>query len=225
MRSLLPCRALFVSFLSVGFAGLVGACDDCPDDAGVGGDPGTGDPGGDDVAVGMGCTSDAECASGQICCDGICKEARVPDTTSTCSYDGECGGGVCDDGGLCHAACTTDPECGTGDVCLMGSCWANPNPTPQCSTGADCGASGFTCINGTCHNGCTADSECLDPADFCDDGVCRPDWRVVSECAIDANCAAGEQCVSGQCRTRCMADADCALCPDGPVCANGYCAQ
>jgi hypothetical protein len=31
--------------------------------------------------------------------------------------------------------------------------------------------------------------------------------------------------VDGQCRTRCMSDAECALCPDGPVCVMGYCAE
>jgi hypothetical protein len=31
--------------------------------------------------------------------------------------------------------------------------------------------------------------------------------------------------VNGECRTACWADADCALCPRGPLCITGYCAQ
>jgi hypothetical protein len=55
-------------------------------------------------------------------------------------------------------------------------------------------------------------------------GICQPDWRIVSECAVDSDCTvAGQQCVNGQCVTRCMQDSDCDLCPDGPACVMGYC--
>src|SRR5688572_3230168 len=159
MRSrLLP--ALFVC--------LLGACDDCPDDGdftddpgAVPGDPDPSDPGDD---VGTSCATDAECGEGQVCCDGLCKDARVPEDEATCTYSGECGGGLCDDGGLCHAPCTVDADCGTGDVCSSGTCWTNPTPTIQCLVGADCGEA-HSCINGTCHPHCAGDAECADPGD------------------------------------------------------------
>lgn len=171
-----------------------------------------------------GCTTDADCAAGELCCDGECK-APNPVEDITCTGDGECGGGTCVDGS-CHAACVSDADCGTGDVCVAGYCENNALGGGECVFNADCGAD-LTCINGSCHTNCVSDAECANPADFCDDGVCQPDWRPVSECSIDADCSvsAGEECVDGQCLTRCMQDSDCAACPDGPVCTGGYCGE
>jgi hypothetical protein len=174
----------------------------------------------------QGCTVDADCTAGQICCDGECKDAR-PDVIDECTGDGMCGGGDCVDG-LCHQACATDADCGTGDICdaASGTCWSNAAGGGACVFNVDCGA-GFTCINAFCHTNCASDADCANPADFCDMGVCQPDWRVVSECSIDADCnvAADEECVDGQCLTRCMQDLDCAACPDGPICTAGYCGE
>ncbi len=180
-----------------------------------------------EVVTPTACTLDADCAAGQTCCDGECKDARIPGDVGNCTYSGECGGGLCVDGS-CHPACTTNADCGTGDICAIdGYCTSDPAPTPVCVFNADCGdATAFTCINGYCHSNCLDDAQCLNPADFCEIGVCQPDWRTVSECAITNDCASTEACVDGQCRTDCMQDSDCDLCVDGPVCgAGGYCEE
>jgi hypothetical protein len=180
-----------------------------------------------------GCQVDADCGPNGTCCNGVCEEnpsctPRPIEDVGRCTYDGECGGGDCritppDTDGVCHAACTDTDQCGTGDICRNGFCDRNPAPTPQCLFNRDC-TGGGTCINGTCHAACTTDAQCTNPADFCDQGICQPDWRVVSECTISADCTnVGEECVDGQCRTRCMQSADCALCVDGPACVMGYC--
>jgi len=174
------------------------------------------------------CAANGDCAAGQTCCDGVCKQARTP-TADSCTYDGECGGGDCEltvIGGVCHAACTSNDQCGTGDSCQAGFCHENPTPTPECVFNHEC-ADGGVCINATCHASCTADTDCTNLADFCDQGICQPDWRPVSECSLSSDCdtAAGEQCVDGQCRTRCMDDSDCDLCVDGPTCVMGYCQE
>lgn len=173
------------------------------------------------------CTTNANCPTGQTCCNGVCKTPPPP-PAGTCTYSGECGGGVCRldfrGVGLCHAPCTTDANCGTGDSCQNGFCDTNPNSPRTCVFNTSCPAN-HTCINGVCHANCTTDANCTNPADFCDQGICQPDWRVVTECAVDHDCThPGEQCVNGQCRTRCMTDAQCVNCVDGPTCVNGYCA-
>src|SRR5262249_56000812 len=114
---------------------------------------------------------------------------------------------------------------GTGDTCRGGFCSKTPTPPQTCLFNHDCGA-GFTCINATCHTNCSANTDCANPADFCDRGICQPDWRRKSECTIDTDCSfAKDQCVDGTCATRCLQDADCLGCPHGPVCVMGYCAQ
>jgi hypothetical protein len=175
-----------------------------------------------------GCQKDGQCPGGQTCCDGACKDPRTKLPELTCAADDECGGGICrkdaSGDGLCHRACQGNTDCGTGDTCSMGNCWKNPTPVVACVFNRQCG-DGQTCINATCHLDCTADKDCPNKADFCDQGICQPDWRRVSACVIDSNCSyALDQCVNGTCATRCMQDADCSGCPHGPVCKLGYCA-
>jgi hypothetical protein len=196
-----------------------------PPDAGTPPPPPDASPPPPDAGMPPGCTTDEGCPDGHTCCDGECKPARPVEPDLGCSYDGECGGGDCAFG-QCHAACTIDGDCGTGDVCVEGFCHKDETPELTCIFDSHCGI-GWTCINATCHRLCDAHDDCAsNPRDFCDLGVCRPDWRRVSECSIDSDCQhEGEQCVDGQCRTRCMQNADCDDCPDGPVCVLGYCQQ
>ncbi len=178
-----------------------------------------------DAAQVPSCLTDVACAEHEICCDGECKPVLVPDESLTCTVDAQCGFGVCHEG-QCHNRCNAIGDCGTGHVCHEGVCVKPTAPTPVCVFNSQC-ADAETCINATCHTNCTSDDQCTRAADFCDQGICRPDWRIVSECTIDAHCTAdGEQCVDGACRTRCVQHADCTNCPDGPVCGpGGYCQE
>ncbi len=68
------------------------------------------------------CTTDADCAEGQVCDDGVCTAAPEPE-------------------------CTTDADCAEGEVCDDGVCTAAPEP--ECETDADC-AEGEECDDGVC---------------------------------------------------------------------------
>ena len=116
-------------------------------------------------------------------------------------------------------------QCGTGDACLNGICDSNPNPMPaECVFNTDCPTVSATCINTVCHAACSDTTACVNPADFCDQGICQPDWRRKAECTLSTECPnAGDQCVNGACATRCMADPDCAGNPHGTSCVMGYC--
>jgi Cys-rich repeat protein len=169
------------------------------------------------------------CPTGYVCCGGTCQKPRTSQPELTCTADGQCAGGKCIidpfNEGLCHAKCTTDADCGTGDSCQNGYCSINPSPTVQCHMNADCGAN-KTCINAVCHANCAIDADCSNKADFCDQGICQPDWRRKGECTLDKDCPnPGQECVNAVCRYRCMQDADCAACPAGPTCMNGYCTK
>lgn len=140
-------------------------------------------------------------------------------TEDHCVRDADCGGGLCDDTGMCHAPCTGDADCGTGDRCREGYCWLDSSPAVECHASEDC-AEPSICINATCHGLCELDADCENPRDFCDHGVCRPDWRASSECVRNSDCQADLQCVEGACRAPCWSDSDC----DGCSCVQGFCA-
>ena len=174
------------------------------------------------------CMNDAGCPNGDSCCNGVCMVIASIPPADSCTKDGQCGpGGECifdaRNVGECHIACQDDSGCGTGDHCWGGICQKNPNPPQNCIFNTDCPPNN-TCINATCHPNCT--DTCPNPHDFCDQGICQPDWRRVSDCTIDSDCSYSlDQCVNGTCATRCMEDSQCTGCPHGPTCIMGYCGQ
>jgi Cys-rich repeat protein len=91
------------------------------------------------------CTSDADCAAGEVCnvATGVCEAAPTG-----CTSDADCEEGeVCNvDTGECEAAptgCTSDADCEEGEVCNVdtGECEAAP---AGCTSDADC-EEGYFC--------------------------------------------------------------------------------
>ena len=134
------------------------------------------------------CASDGECAVGQACVSGACKEA----SPSGCSNDGECAVGQVCVSGACTIA-TTTADCGgfAGLVC---------DPTEFCeyAAGAMCGAADQL---GTCAT----------RPDFCTaqyDPVCGCDNTTYSN-ACQAAVAGTSVFSDGPCAVACSADSEC----------------
>lgn len=144
------------------------------------------------------CDSDAACGAGRVCDIGKCVAACTDN--SACKVGNNCVAGRCRPTdaaacGLVGSLCTTDSACASGStcvnracatscavsgskcalgqVCVSGACVEDPSPTsPQCVFDADCGASGFRCINAYCLSNCTDNKQCQGGA-VCQKGVCR----------------------------------------------------
>jgi hypothetical protein len=103
------------------------------------------------VDCGGGCTTNADCDSGKICCDSVCV---VP----VCSVHGDCDDGetctmdTCYDADTCSASCDNVwPACGPADGCCGPTC---DSSDPDCDTcvpdGGYC-TSNADCCSGSCH--------------------------------------------------------------------------
>ena len=105
--------------------------------------------------LGSGCTTNADCTGGQICCGGACRAA-------TCSSGANCNDGIacttdtCNNPGTCTASCSsTWPSCGINDGCCG----------PTCTSGTD-----PNCCRPK-NTACTANSQCC--SNKCRGGRCR----------------------------------------------------
>lgn len=179
------------------------------------------------AAAGEACT-DAPCAAGLVCQEGVCKEPVPPPPDpeacevdgdcvlngsddgracvegrcawSLCGSDGDCGARVCDRGTCAERApCGDDGDCGEGEVCEANACRS------ACRGDGECG--GFSaCDAGHCRQRCFFDLMCL--GDICEDGLCRE-----AECALDEDCEGDGYffCDVGRCTSYlpCDDDADC----------------
>jgi hypothetical protein len=114
------------------------------------------------------CSASADCLGGELCDDGICREA--------CSDDDPCtaAGTVCS-GGVCIVGCARDFDCPGGQRCDEGACV--PIGEPECTDDGDCGG-GERCSGGECVPiavGCERDEEC-EEGERCVPGLgqCQP---------------------------------------------------
>jgi Cys-rich repeat protein len=128
----------------------------------------------DDVAAPPpGCTSSAQCASGEVCVSGTC--VRPP------------------------PGCTSNAQCSSGQICQAGAC-VTP-PPPGCTSNAQC-SSGQVCQSGVCVTapppGCTSNAQCS-TGQVCQSGVCVT--PPPPGCTTNAQCGAGQTCQSGRCVT------------------------
>ncbi|MBW1807548.1 MAG: hypothetical protein JRJ87_05090 [Deltaproteobacteria bacterium] len=150
------------------------------------------------------CASEHDCAWGQTCVDGVCKDP--------CASDDECPAGNFCDRGDCRPGCRSDADCPAGSTCFVAlyECVKT-----GCESDDDC-AAGEKCNFGECVAvGCVIDEDC--PAgEKCNFGEC-----VAADCVLDEDCPIGEQCLNGSCELAgCQTDADCMA---GQHCQDGAC--
>jgi len=150
-------------------------------------------------ACGGGCTTNGDCASGEICCDSACVVAACNDNAD-CDDGDSCTTDACNGAGLCDAACSNEaPACGLADGCCGPGC--DSGNDPDCPPAGGCGdgvcagnANGedcttcpddCACVGGpTCKNGCCGDGQCT--------GVEKP-----NSCPVDCGGGAGASARGG----------------------------
>ena len=167
------------------------------------------------------CQSTADCASGEVCSNGVCVRAPPPQCTS----NAQCAAGQVCQAGVCVTSpppqCAADSDCAAGEVCSRGTC-VTVTP-PQCAADSDC-AAGEVCSRGTCvavtPPQCTSNAQCA-AGQVCQSGACVTPPPV---CAADSDCARGEVCLRGACvpanPPQCTSNAQC---PVGWLCQAGQC--
>lgn len=144
-----------------------------------------------------GCTSQGDCAPGQVCADGVCRA----DTTPECTGNDDCAeGDFCDDG-TCRTdetpECVKDDDCTGDELCDDGRC-----VEPECVKDDECTGADL------CQEGRCVDPECVERDDcegdeLCDDGRCVP-----PECTSNGDCAPGNHCDDGVCLPGACREAD-----------------
>jgi hypothetical protein len=179
------------------------------------------------------CVADTDCATGQVCTDGVCFDKPAV----TCTKNSDCTGGatcnllkgVCESTGTgttggSGASCTTKYDCPDGQACPSGKCVV---PATTCRQDADCARGQICNFSQKCEAGCNPN----EPRDCAAPKLCHPQKFVCEVCSQTNPCpktATGQaqQCFSGTCRvaTTCTTTQDCvSKGADGAVCKSGVC--
>ncbi|HVW27339.1 MAG TPA: MYXO-CTERM sorting domain-containing protein [Polyangiaceae bacterium] len=175
-----------------------------------------------------GCSTNADCPSGDFCRGGIC--SPLAGTGTQCSLDEECGSRHCVDGVCCDSDCTGQCEA-CNQQGSAGTCTPIPNGQqpaagrPGCSgAGTQCGGQcdgastrscvypgpGVICRNPDCTNGIAT------LVAFCDgQGACPPPDQ--QDCPTGSKCS-GTLCAGGT--NSCTGDGECSI---DQRCAGGVC--
>ncbi|XP_036344722.1 fibrillin-3-like, partial [Rhagoletis pomonella] len=126
------------------------------------------------------CTHSDDCACGQVCARGKCRQK--------CSAGRNCPLGQLCERGTCLAGCKTNSDCPTDQSCLSGKC-ADP-----CADKSACGRNAL----------CTVSDHRM--LCYCPDGYeGEPSKECVQfECAQDADCEPNKRCDAGKCRNPCL---------------------
>lgn len=148
------------------------------------------------------CRSAADCASSQLCIEGLCR-----DVSATCQFDRECPPGTACLNNECSTICGGAGDCLPGDSCVGSFCRTNPT---ECTTSASCGT-GEHCVEGRCLPDCAGrGSSCAAGSACANDQFCRPDFAPEAFCPATP-CQTGRVCLDGVCRTPCTSDENCRM--------------
>ncbi len=190
------------------------------------------------------CTTDSDCAPGEVCMDGYC---YYDDEPPYCRTDADCAPDeICIDG-YCYydePYCQSDYDCAPDEICIDGYCYYDDQP-PYCRSDDDCGP-GMVCIDGYCSDDsdddtdqpyCRSNEDCAQ-GQVCENGVCVADGPHDGQpgdlCQSQGQCSEGLDCLmmddySGYCAGRCDCESldGCAapsqcLWSDGSNCWCGY---
>lgn len=181
------------------------------------------------------CTSDDDCAAGEVCASGRCEAATCSDDRGAEEVVSSCGGGAFCDAGVCLARVCEDGErtcvrgsvyacdelgsgfeletrCGSGQICREGACVEDGG---FCESSADCGARPASCEGDVLVRTLGSGSCVLGVCDY--SGVTRRQDCAMSDRVCDEELGA---CVE--------ADESCggeAPCSGGDVCVDGACVE
>lgn len=137
------------------------------------------------------CTTQYDCAGGELCTEGVCTPGGG--NVETCATDGDCASGSCI-GNVCATSpveretCTVSTVCAAGHDCINGLCTRRPG---ICELDGDC-ATGESCLSGWCGRACGGESDC-ETSETCSLGRC------VDACTTVSTCALGTACIAGGC--------------------------
>lgn len=183
--------------------------------------------GGETTTTTAECSSDSDCATGEVCSSDSACEAVV-----ACTSDEDCSeGSVCSSESTCTESveCTSDADCSSGNVCSAdGVC---EEEGVECTSDADCSSGNVCSSDGACVESveCTSDDDCSD-GEVCSDGACVAE-EVSVACTTDTDCDTdvGEICsADGTCEVEgvirgifgeCSNDDDCDT-DAGEVCSD-----
>jgi hypothetical protein len=220
---MLRIHGIWALMLALGVAACGGdegaTTDGSADGSGLGGVDAGGELGADVVPdpVFPPCTVSADCAGGQVCRDGGCREAcsaadpcvgeqRACDTSTgvcvECVADQDCAGGqrCVTARNRCESFCSSDADCGGGQSCnpVSGAC-----ESLECVGDLDC-AGGEVCVDGQC--------ESIEPG-VCDPGETRCAGNSVETCRADGSGFRAVDCGEETCQET----------GDGAACVAGGC--
>ncbi|HEY8076749.1 MAG TPA: hypothetical protein VIF62_21635 [Labilithrix sp.] len=200
-----------------------------------------------DCPSGYYCTSDHQCALGDV------TNPTPPSGGNLCTKPSDCpSGSSCGADNKCHAGDCSTSGCPSQFVCKisggLAQCVAiggggDGGVTSQCSSDTDCPTpAGSKCLSGQCvapadqcadQTQCPSGDQCVQGActPSCNGGTpcptgfsCNPDQHVCTgnptPCTTSASCSGGDVCVEQHCVAPCGAGF---TCPSGEVCIDGGC--